>query len=400
MDKESGHQIVTENFRAITEIRFPGCRTDGKVKLGLGVLDSIGQEARALGGHQALLIADPVLKTINKLSYVVKLLEKEGLDVSCYTDISPEPDINTLDAVEKEARGVQYDIVIGIGGGSTMDLAKIAACLTETVAGRTVLYHIDRVKSRCPLMLLPTTSGTGSEVSPYSVVSENGVKHFASSPLLYANLALIDPMLTVSMPPRVTAFTGMDALTHGIEGVCGCTNPYTMAMAGKCVELVFSYLPRAVKDSEDLEARWAMSFASMLGMMAYTQGGGLYAHSMSYILTEEKHLPHGTGCGLALPYTLKANRQKICPVLEMTRNAIGASQQYSPQNIDDTIGCFKMLQQDINLPGTLQELGYTEDGLPSIAHKLMDVYYRPRNPRKLEFKDALEMVQNMYQGIL
>ena len=400
MDKENQLFAAEENYRGITEIRFPGCRMDGKIRLGLDVLKSIGQEARLLGGRKVLLVADPVLEKMNKLSGVKALLEKEGLQTFCYTDISPEPDIGTLNKLEAAAGRIPYDIVIGIGGGSAMDLAKIASCLTKEITGETALHHIERVTERRPLMLLPTTSGTGSDVSPYAVISENGVKRFASSPLLYANVALIDPLLTVTMPPRVTASTGMDALSHGVEGVCGCPNPYTMAMAGKCAELVFSYLLRAVKNGEDVEARWAMSFASLLGMMAYTQGGGLYAHSMSYILTEEKHLPHGLGCGLALPYTLTFNQVKILPILKMLGNAILAAGFSRPQTAHDTIECFQKLQQEAGLPSTLKEAGYAENDLPSVAQKLTQVYFRPRNPQTLGDHEALDMVHNMYQGIL
>lgn len=382
-------------------IRLPGITPAGKLSIGCGLALTVGQEVKALGASRVMLLVDPVLEKLGLSSEIKESLAAEQIDFEVFTDIAPEPHMSCLEAATEMVRKGGFEAVIGVGGGSTMDTAKFAAvialcdCTPDELMANGALG-----KEKLPLILMPTTSGTGSEVSPYVVASSNERKLFIGTPVLYPTVALVDPLLTASAPSRVTAATGLDALSHGVEGVCGATNPYTLAMAEKCVELVFTYLPRAVADGGDLAARYYMSFASVMGMLAYTQGGGLYAHSVSYMLTMGKGHAHGVGCGMALPYTLAYNRECISPVLKAFAQAITRSGFAMAADEQDVIRCFKQLVETVGIPDTLCKAGFAAEELDEFAETLIAKYYRARNPRPMSVAEARVFTQNMFDGRL
>ena len=382
---------IPEHLNVSTEIQFVGTAPQGQFRLGLGVANEAGKQARKLTNEKVLIIADPTVVKLNLDQSVKASLQSVGMRFDIFSEINPEPQMESMEAVCRCVRSEKYGLVIGLGGGSAMDTAKMAAVSACTsLSTREIVADISQVTKKLPLILLPTTAGTGSEMSPYIVLSDHDRKIFVTSSVLYATVAMVDPLLMKTMPPKLTAFTGLDALTHGVEGAIGKTNPYTLAMASKCVELVFKYLPRAVENGGDIEARYYMAFASVLGMLAYTQGGGLFAHSISYLLTTAYQLPHGAGCGLALPYTLRFNQEYIDDVLDEFEKSIGK------KNFIEQVD---LLIKKIGAPTTLKELGVTEELLPMMAEKLLETYDRPRNPRKLEIEDAVSLMRYMYQGL-
>lgn len=374
-------------------IRFVGTKPNGGLIFGANASQLAGTEVRKLTDKPVLFVVEPIVNRLGVDAEARKSLSAQGVEYNVYTGVAPEPHLDDAAELIRMVRSKPYGAVIGIGGGSVMDSAKLAAMAAANDGDVYEMFkNPSSITKSLPTMLMPTTSGTGSEVSPYIVMSDaGGNKLFVGEPSLYAAIALVDPVLTRTMPPKVTSSTGIDALTHGLEGAIGVSNPYTMAMAAKCAELVFKYLPRAVKNGDDIEARYYMSFASVLGMLAYTQGGGLYAHSMSYILTARKGLPHGTGCGLALPYTLAYNRPYIQPVI----SALGEATK-----CPDFITGLRSLINDIGLPATLAEVCVDERDLPAMSHELIGKYYRKQNPRGLQLAEAEEMLNKMYHGSL
>ncbi len=371
-------------------VQFVGTRPDGKFRFGFHVAESAGEEAGKLTGRRVLLVADPVIAKLQADAPVRRSLENAGLTYDVFSGVEPEPHLSTMETVRRMVRETPYGLIIGVGGGSCMDTAKLAAVAAVNDGGiREMLEDPARIKASLPTVLMPTTAGTGSEMSPYVVVSDGGTKRFIASPYLYATVALVDPLLTQTMPPSVTAATGLDALTHGVEGVIGKPNPYTQAMANKCAALTFSYLPRAVQNGGDLEARYYMAFASVLGMLAYTQGGGLYAHSISYVLTTAHGLPHGMGCGMSLPYTLEYIAGDIPDILGELAHSIRKP---------DFIAALRELLIKTGIPPSLAELGVPREGLRGLAHTLCTRYNRPRNPRGMGEEQAMALMQRMYEG--
>lgn len=376
-------------------IQFPGTKPNGRIRFGLGVAAQVGGEISDMTDGRVLIITDRTIVSLGVHKNVTDSLEKYGINFDLFDGVLPEPHIETMGDLERMFKDTDYGAVIGLGGGSTLDTAKLAAVMAYGKhTAQEIFDNPDDIDGSLPTVLMPTTSGTGSEVSPYSVMADGKRKRFISSPYLYATVALVDPLLTVTMPPRVTAATGLDALTHGVEGAIGKDSPYTRAMALQCAGMVFRYLPRAVKNGDDIEARYYMSLASVMGMLAYTQGGGLYAHSMSYVLTTRFGCPHGLGCGMALGYTLRLNQPLISDFL---KDIGGVISQDVRLNSDEVISHFLELVRDVGMPTGLKDVGVTEDMLDDMAACLVKEYYRALNPVSLTLEDARVLVHAMYE---
>jgi alcohol dehydrogenase class IV len=393
---------VPENLKEIAEFRTAGVKPNGKLAFGFGLANTVGEEAAKFGVGKALLITDKVITKLSIHEVSVNSLERAGFSVDIYDDVEAEPHLETAQKVQDFARQVKYQVVIGIGGGSSMDMAKVAAIMA-TNPGDALQYMTGTpiVNEGLPCILLPTTSGTGSEVSPFVVTSKGDKKLFISTPYAYATVSLVDPLLTVTMPSKVTASTGLDALTHGVEGLTGKPNALSEIFTNKCVEYTFKYLERACTDGEDLEARYYMSLASVLGMMSYTQGGGLYSHSMSYILTIHNNVPHGLGCGVTLPYTLMFNIDNIKGMLAKFVNTIEPEITGTEEELA-TLAITKIfnLLPKVGAPVSLRGLGVNDTSVFSMAEELVNKYYRLKNPRKMSLEEAQMLVSCMYEGKL
>lgn len=374
--------------------RLPGAGAEGKTLLYNGAAADVGKETCALGAKCALLIISRHVLQTDGGAAVCAALEQAGVDYDIYTGIPPEPHFEeVIPELQRAACSRPYDAVIGVGGGSVMDMAKLAAhagngTLAEILADGDFSYR------PLPLILLPTTAGTGSEISPYAVLTVAGKKVFYTSPNLLPAIALVDPLLTVSSPPRTTAATAFDAMTHALEGAMAHPTAYSEALAVESTAQILQYLPRAVADPRDLEARYNLALASVMGMMSYATGGGLYAHSISYILTLEKEQPHGAGCGFALPYTMAFNTPYIQPLLQK----LSARCQGMMQNKADVLQQIQSASVQLGLPVSLQALGYTKSDIPRLADKLLSQYERKNNPRQLTPADAVSLFEAMYAG--
>lgn len=391
---------VPENLKGITEFRTAGVKPNGKFALGFGLANTLGDEAKQFGIGKALIVTDKVIVNLNLHKVCLDSLVKAGFNVDIFDDVDPEPHVETAQRVQQQARKENYRVVIGLGGGSAMDMAKVAALMARNPGD--ILEYMEGKPigiEGIPLILLPTTSGTGSEVSPYVVLSKGEKKLFIGYPHDYATIALIDPLLTVTMPVKVTAATGLDALSHAIEGYEGKPNPLTEMLTNKTVEYVFKYLERACNDANDLEARYYMSFAAAFGMMSYTQGGGLYAHSMSYILTIHNNVAHGLGCGVTLPYTLMFNvdfiKDKLAKFMNIIEPAVSGTEEELAVLVIDK---FMELLVKVGAPVKLSGLGVVESELPVIADELVNKYYRLKNPRPMVMEESKKLVASMWEG--
>ena len=402
MDYHALKVKVPPRLKAVTTFQTAGCKPLGKLALGFGLAETVGQESDKLGRGSALLVTDKVITELGMHEVVVDSLQKAGFQTQIFDDVEAEPHIETAQKLEAIVRSQAFAVIVGLGGGSPLDMAKTASLVGNNPQPILDLMQGETIENEgLPLILLPTTSGTGSEVSPFVVTSTAEKKLFIITPQVYPNVALVDPLLTASMPGKVTAGTGLDALSHGVEGLVGCSNPLTQALAGKCVELVFRYLPAAVRDGDDLTARYHMSFASVMGMMTYTQGGGLYAHSCSYILTLDKNLPHGLGCGITLPYTLMFNLDYLEEMLSDFAPQIDPSIAGSgPEKARQVVARFHDLVAAVGLPVSLKDIGVSLEDLEDYAQKLVKQYYRVKNPRKLEIGDARALLKSMWEGEL
>lgn len=388
------------------EFQFVGSMPDGKLCVGLGATQKIGYFLAQYGIGKVLIISDRTLEKVGTLDIVTGHIKKAGFSVDVFLDIHPEPHIEDFRKAQELVRQNNYIAIIGLGGGSSMDIAKIASALA-TNKGDVLEYCLGKCEIKqhgIPCILMPTTSGTGSEISPYVVTSADNKKLFIGSPFLLARIALVDPILTVSMPSTVTASTGVDALTHAIEGYIGKSNAITETFTSKSVEYIFKYLRVACSDPTNLRARYYMSWAAIYGMLSYSQGGGLYAHSLSYILTLDKGIAHGTGCGVGLANTIMFN-------IDYLSETVGKLGKYMLTETDSLPRCGKEcvvfvarkiqeLIHEIGLPTTLREMNVAQEQVRPYAEELYGKYYRKANPRPMNQEEAIKLLNYVWNGDL
>jgi alcohol dehydrogenase len=286
------------------KIAFPPlCHT------GWGSLEHLVPEAKRLRGSRVLVVADPFLARIGLTDRVTVPLKDAGFHVELYTDVVPEPPLESGEKLVSFARGGGFDLIVGLGGGSALDLAKLAAVLAAhdgKVADYLNLTGTRTIEKRgLPKILIPTTSGTGSEVTDISVLALETTKDVVTHPALVADVAIVDPELTVTVPPRVTAATGIDALTHAVEAYVSVNaSPVSDALALHAVRLIAGSLETAVRDGSNRQAREHMSYGSYLAGLAFSNAGVAGVHALAYPLGGRYHMSHGESNAVLLPYVM------------------------------------------------------------------------------------------------
>src|SRR3954469_5563916 len=283
-----------------------------------------------LGAKRAFIVTDAILVKAGLLAQTAEPLTAANVTFAHFDKTTPEPGVELVRECVAAARSFDPDVIIGLGGGSNMDTAKLVSMILAH--GKDPLDYTGdcRVPGPVkPLICIPTTAGTGSEVSAAAVFTDtaNHIKVSCLSPFLCPSFAIVDPLFTVSCPPKVTADSGIDALTHAIEGYGAVSNddfplpsgeksvyqgknPLADAMAEKAVALIGKYLRRAVKDGNDLEARDGMALAATLGGLAFSNSGVALVHAMEYPVGGAVHESHGAGNGLLLPFVMRFNLPK------------------------------------------------------------------------------------------
>lgn len=281
-----------------------------KIKFGNGSTEKLSEIINICGGKKGLLVSDSFFAANGLADEIVK--KSEGKLTHIFSDLSPNPDIKEVDACADVIRAQSLDFIVALGGGSALDLAKAAAtiCLTdesiEAYHGTGVAITTDHL----PFIAIPTTSGTGSEVTCVSVLTDH--EKCKKAPIVsegfYPDYAIIDPLLTISQPPHLTANTGMDVLSHALEGYWSKQHqPICDAMALHAIRLVLKYLPLAYDESENTLAREKMSEASLMAGLAFTLPKTTASHACSYPLTNIYGIPHGEACSLTLDYFARIN---------------------------------------------------------------------------------------------
>jgi len=340
-----------------------------------GSLKKISEILKAQGIKKPLICTDPGLASIGMTDKIRNLLSNE-LSPTFYEETPANPTEKAVDEALEAYKTNDCDGVIGFGGGSSMDLGK-AVALMANHEGNVIDYSLNeggftKIKKTVPMIAIPTTSGTGSEVSVGSVIIMNdGRKLILASEHLRPDAAICDPELTVGLPPILTAGAGMDALTHCIEAIMSPINdPPAEAVGLDGIEKIVrdESLVNACKDGQDLDARWNMMMASTEGAMAFSKGLGA-VHSMSHAIgaNQELRLHHGTLNGVILPTVIRFNKDHVGNKLPRILRAMGKSES---ADLADEIEKFN---EKINLPSGLKEMGVTEEMIPELVeHSITD----------------------------
>ncbi|MEM0002489.1 MAG: iron-containing alcohol dehydrogenase [Desulfurococcaceae archaeon] len=387
-----------------THLRFSPLQMPAKVIFGIGAVDTLEDELKILNAKKILLVTDKVVGKIDPVSKIIHDIRNEGLSITIYDEIESEPLLEYAEKIADFARKTEPEVVIGIGGGSVLDLAKIAS-IAITNPGKIRDYiGVNKVKEDGkPLILVPTTAGTGSEVSPASVLIVDSVKESIWSPKLFASTAVVDPSLTVSLPRKLTAVTAMDTLSHAIEAMMSVNStPLTDSIAKEAIRLVWRFLRIAYKDGQNLKARSGLSLAATLAGIAFSNAGLCAGHAIAYTFASDYKLPHGLSCGIALPYIMAYNlpacMEKFVAIAEIMGKDIEGK---DPKVIaHETIIEIINLMKNMEFPTSLKEVGASREKIPIYAEALVTKYKRllVTNPREISIKDATSIFERMLQG--
>ncbi len=299
------------------------------VEFGVGVAAQLGARAAALGIRHALLVTDRGLVDSPACAAACAALRAAGVAVTVYADVMPDPSAASVTAAAAAYRAALADGLVALGGGSAMDTAKALGVLAVAGDDDIVPYTFGgsrRVAGIPPLICLPTTAGTGAEVTFVAIVTHEQQKKLLRDPQLAPALALVDPTLTLSMPPQLTAATGMDALAHSIEALTSTmANPICDALALDAVRRIAIWLPRAVEQGDDLVARTQLSLAALSAGMAFLSARVHLGHAVGHSLGTHFKLAHGFACTMCLPAILRYLQPSCSAQLAQIAQALGVA---------------------------------------------------------------------------
>jgi alcohol dehydrogenase class IV len=393
--------------------------TAGEVLFGCGVAQRIGHEASRRGLRRALVVCDPQIVKAGLLDRVRAPLVEAGVACYVFDGSAPEPSTEIVDAAAQAARQVTPDVIVGLGGGSNLDVAKVTA-VVYTHGGRAADYFGEhRVPGPgLPVIAVSTTAGTGSEVTAVAIIEDTTrrLKLAVASPYLMPCLAIVDPLLTLTCPAKVTAESGIDALVHAVEAYTvvhhaalappidvrpqfSGKQPIADLLAARAIRLVGRYLRLAVYQPSNLVAREGMHLAALLAGMAFNSAGLGATHALQYPVGALTHTSHGLGTGLLLPYVvahlLPANPKAFARVAAwLGERIVGMS------DFDAAARCVEALQRlkrDIGLPMRLRELGIQEKQLRLMAEQAATYQRLLRlSPRPLAIDDLEAILHSAY----
>jgi alcohol dehydrogenase class IV len=371
--------------------------TTPRIVFGAGKAAEIGPLARAMLGDRVLLVTDHDLMHLGLLKPAVASLAAAGVALAIFDDVHADPPEANVLAARDAALAHGATGVLAIGGGSPMDVAKLAALLARSGEALADVYGVGAAKGpRLPLMLAPTTAGTGSEATPISIVTTGQAeKKGVVSPLLLPDAAVLDPDLTLGLPPAVTAATGIDAMVHAIEAYASASlnnNPVSRALAREALRLLGGAIRTAVHDGHDRDARGRMLLGSLLAGQAFANSPVAAVHALAYPLGGHFHIPHGLSNALVLPHVLAFNLPAaagtyagIAPDLFPDLAAVDGAAR-----AEAFVARLAALAADLHLPTRLRDMKIGADMLPLLAADAMkQTRLLVNNPRPLSEADAL-----------
>lgn len=390
----------------------------GQVIFGSGAIGQLPDVVRRLGLKRVLIVTDARLVEAGLCDQITMLL-KDRAAHQVFAGGEPEPSLRVAEMCIAEAREFRPDGLIGLGGGSNMDLAKMTATVLAHGGSPRDYLGEDKIPGPIvPLVCIPTTSGTGSEVSASGVFTdeENHIKAGAMSNYLRPAVAIVDPKLTLSCPRKVTADSGIDAMTHAIEAFTAVDNatfplppgehslyqgrhPLGDCLAEKAIAIIARNLPTAVDSPQDLAAREAMSLGAMLAGLAFSNVGVALVHALEYPVGGATHCSHGAGNGMLLPYVMRYNlpgrEREFARIAQLLgEDTTGMSEK---QAAERAVVAIENLNKKIGIPARLRDLGAKREQIPEFATKALGITRLIRvNPRVPTVSEMVELLETAY----
>jgi len=375
---------------------------------GIDAIKQVGEQAKKLGAGRVLLISGPRVQKAGVLEKVKSYLEAEKIkvEVNIQDRDTPEPATEVVEATAAIAKKGKFDVIIGLGGGSILDVTKMAAALVTNPGTTKDYFGREKVPQRgTPTIIIPTTAGTGAEVTKHAIFldREINVKKVVASSNLLPNVAIVDPTLTVTCPPAVTASSGIDAYIHSAEAFLSKNaNTMTDTLALESIAIITKWLGPAFADGNNMEARYHMSLGSLMAGVVLNNSGTSLVHAMAYPVGGEHHTPHGVTLSALLiacfDYVAVAKAEKMAALARaMGENIDGMTAR---EVVEKTLDAIHYLIKSVNLPATLNDLGISREKTDVHqwaveAHKEQRLL--TRSPRILSVEDIEIIYENAFE---
>ncbi len=359
-----------------------------------------------LGITKPLLVTDQGIVALGLHKSALESLNASGQDYAIYSGVQADPSESVLLEALDFAREEGVDGVVGLGGGSSMDIAKLVAVMLPSNQPIAEIFGVNNVSGqRLPLIQVPTTAGTGSEVTPIAIITTGETtKNGVVAPQLLPDLALLDAELTLGLPPAITAATGIDAMVHAIEAYTSALkkNPYSDMLAREALALMAPNLEKAVHDGTNIQARSAMMLGATLAGQAFANAPVAAVHALAYPLGGHFHIPHGLSNSLVLPHVMAFNAVTAAPLYAELAPVI--MQHGAELKGSDAVLCERLISYlnelivKLDLPTTLKSVNIAAEKLPILAKDaLQQTRLLVNNPRKVTERDALNIYQAAYE---
>lgn len=372
-----------------------------RVTFGAGVLARVGELARELDGRRVLVVTDPGLRAAGYPAYAAQALIAAGCEVRIFDDVGENPTTTEVEAGARAVADLGAELLVAVGGGSVLDAAKAASMLATNVGSCVAYEGRNRFAERpLPFIAVPTTCGTGSEVTWVSVISvpERRAKISVKGDGMFPRYALVDADLLATLPPHLVAWTGLDALTHALEATTGAlANPASDALAERAIELLFRHLRRAARDvAGDADARQAVMTASTLAGLAFGNADVAAVHCLSETLGGLYDVPHGLANAVLLEPVLAAHGASVEGKLaDLERAATGESTSASPgEAAERVLAAIGALVSDLGTPG-FGDLGVLETDFQEIARRAVANGSNASNPRLMGEREYLAILERL-----
>lgn len=366
---------------------------------GVGAVSKLGEIAKQLGAKKALIVTDSFIAKSEMTANISSVLKRSGLEVSVFDGVTPNPTTACVDAGSDFAATAGADLLIALGGGSSMDTAKgVSLGARNPERGIGLDYTTNFKHSGIPIIAIPTTAGTGSEVNAFGVITDEAthVRFYVGHSSALAKAAILDPELTLGLPPKSTAATGMDALVHAVESyISKRNNPYSDGIAFQTVEMVSKHLEKAFNNGSDIEARSQMLLASHIVGVGFSHTGLGLVHGIGHSLGGHFNIPHGVALCLVLEEVLRYNAKHVTDRLAKLSFALGVGRT----DLDDKSNCELAIQEiarlakSVGLGGKLSDFGISESDLELVAKTAIDDAVTLNNPIEPKFEDVMGILR-------
>jgi alcohol dehydrogenase len=382
---------------------FPSFNAVRRIVHGFGALQELGDEVKRLGGSRVLIVTDPGIKGAGILDAVRKAIEGAGFQCGAFSEVEPDPKVEIVAASLEAAKAFQPDLIVGVGGGSSLDISKVTSVMLTNGGQIDSYFGMELVpNSGVPLILIPTTAGTGSEMTSIAVLSDtkNNVKKGIVSEHMFARVVILDPELTLGLPSRITAMTGMDALVHAMESYTGRrATIFTDTLNLQAIRMIAANLRKAYANGSNRHARENMLYASGLAGMAFSNTQNGLDHALALAIGGRYHLPHGLLtafiCPWVMDYNLLAVPEKFVQIAEaFGEDTTGVSEVEGARL---AVMAVQDLLDDIGISYKLSTYGVPQEEFPAIARATVAaVRLISNNPRDVTEDNVIRLLEANY----